>query len=1391
MGMGDGNPRYPLDINGDIRLTGAIVNSQGLALNMVNPDSAWAVDAANNKISYSAGNVGIGTTSPAEKLEVRGRVLIVENPSSSGAGGGRILGGHNDNAHAIHFRIGEDGETDVLDFHEYGKIRFYTNGLLAAQTEKMCILQNGNVGIGTTSPQAPLHIVDKDAIASASEVLRLQRGDSTHSDITTASKGSIGMYLEDSNHGGGEVAKIEWRHDGTNTSSEGLGTLSFWTSNTGAVDGVPEERMTIRASGNVGIGTTSPFGKLDIKHSDWTQTPTASTMCDMLNLMVSSPSTTGEDNMRTLLCFADGYRNNSATKDSYRVRCRMSGAGFDMIWNSSATETLGSNTSNNNFIFARDYTAFMNKNVGIGTTSPKSGLQVIHDQGLTISPTGYGVRTAVLRLGSPYTTDVNSIENYCAKITSTNNHSANYGSDLRFFTHPNGQSYSGSSNQPTERMCILGSGNVGIGTSSPDDKLHVQGGGIHVYCNSSGTGNDAAQGSNAGNANIFMDINNYSSGAKNGIIWKSKYSLSPNIYTKTSAGIYYQPEGNYFRGGLGFYTNGAENETTNATEKMRINMNGNVGIGTTTPYAMLDINRNNDGLPLWLRKSTTDTNPGNITRYYAWIGGGEGVINMKQLIGFGFAGYSTAYSAAAYIGYQRTTHGNHHSGDLIFGTRATQGPGDIPTERMRIAANGNVGIGTLTPSAKLDVNGSIRAKGIDGGNIGSKFLVTPVTDGTHNLNNVPSLTGAGNWLEYHPHVDFDFILHFNSPYQIGMQVYLKDKTGAIIQQVDLHSNAGSIHTTASSSTADPGYEGNNVALFVYNPDKKMYEFAYAEYWYNYGNNSTDKAAFNEVIDQALPTDMIVLNGTGYCSRWMERSDETEKLRRHFGSTESPYTAGWSSVQFAGIKGYGKILEFDTGSRGTQRAAAVKIGDIDPYDDLDYSVAWTSDHIINSQSFAQGLTSSDFCFMYNQYGGRIAKMKVVTTSNQNQTYIYLATASGNSYVHYHEVSNGNVYFVPYYGKMAVEHAGGTWPDGLEAPNAWQSMTMGNDFYWTGSDGKKYYFSYGNKHAGRRRYMVNGTRNRRDDTWPVGSTRGTNVEIRDTHLTIKKRTDKYDYGNQTRMIEFKPYMSDRWNNSGSEFQPYTVKASINCGISSLSSTLNTETGFIAFHTADGGILDERMRIEYNGHVGIGTTEPNSALCVNGSLTTVNGAIQIVCKSENYDHDAIMCKAAVNNNHIINFVNTSNSIRGLIRGNGTSGVTYETSSDRRLKENVIGMSNMIDKIMSIKCREFDWIQDKKHDFGFIAQEIYELFPHLRPDVSTYCDCSDNCFDKDEPKDKDGNPYYYGLDYGEFTPYLVKAFQELYEKEQEDKAEIAELKTEVATLKSELAAIKQHLGI
>ena len=49
-------------------------------------------------------------------------------------------------------------------------------------------------------------------------------------DITTASRGHIGMHLRDNNTGGGEVARISWAHDGGDSTPEGLGQLPFLVS---------------------------------------------------------------------------------------------------------------------------------------------------------------------------------------------------------------------------------------------------------------------------------------------------------------------------------------------------------------------------------------------------------------------------------------------------------------------------------------------------------------------------------------------------------------------------------------------------------------------------------------------------------------------------------------------------------------------------------------------------------------------------------------------------------------------------------------------------------------------------------------------------------------------------------------------------------------------------------------------------------------------------------------------------------------------------------------------------------------------------------------------------------------------------------------------------------
>ena len=188
--------------------------------------------------------------------------------------------------------------------------------------------------------------------------------------------------------------------------------------------------------------------------------------------------------------------------------------------------------------------------------------------------------------------------------------------------------------------------------------------------------------------------------------------------------------------------------------------------------------------------------------------------------------------------------------------------------------------------------------------------------------------------------------------------------------------------------------------------------------------------------------------------------------------------------------------------------------------------------------------------------------------------------------------------------------------------------------------------------------------------------------------------------------------------------------------------------------------------------GSIDPFTTLSMNGG-TVGNGAIQIISLPNTVNsgrsQDGASFKAWSDGNNILQFFNSAGVIRGFVGGNGASGVTYNTSSDRRLKENVVNMSNSINIVKQMRPVEFTWKSDNRPDYGFIAQEIYDILPNLRPNFASYshcectlenisngvlCECPDH--DHDEPVDKEGNPLYYGLDYGKITPYLTKALQE-----------------------------------
>ena len=104
----------------------------------------------------------------------------------------------------------------------------------------------------------------------------------------------------------------------------------------------------------------------------------------------------------------------------------------------------------------------------------------------------------------------------------------------------------------------------------------------------------------------------------------------------------------------------------------------------------------------------------------------------------------------------------------------------------------------------------------------------------------------------------------------------------------------------------------------------------------------------------------------------------------------------------------------------------------------------------------------------------------------------------------------------------------------------------------------------------------------------------------------------------------------------------------------------------------------------------------------------------------------------------IRRSNSQVGVISVT-TSGTTYTTSSDRRLKSNIQDAASASDKIDAIQVRQFDWNADDSHqDYGLIAQELQPIEP-----LAVTGDA-----DSDEMM---------GVDYSKLVPMLIKEIQEL----------------------------------
>jgi hypothetical protein len=120
----------------------------------------------------------------------------------------------------------------------------------------------------------------------------------------------------------------------------------------------------------------------------------------------------------------------------------------------------------------------------------------------------------------------------------------------------------------------------------------------------------------------------------------------------------------------------------------------------------------------------------------------------------------------------------------------------------------------------------------------------------------------------------------------------------------------------------------------------------------------------------------------------------------------------------------------------------------------------------------------------------------------------------------------------------------------------------------------------------------------------------------------------------------------------------------------------------------------------------------------------------------------------NLFVVFANGSGTTKGTINGDGAGGVNYNTTSDRRLKENIATTSSGLDTLMKVSVRDFDFITDPEHRKlqGFIAQELNDVYPQA---------VSQNGDNGTDPLASTSVPW--AVDYGRVTPLIVRAVQDL----------------------------------